>query len=75
MRVRATAGWGLRNAELAAEAALGNGASGAKRRHQKARAEAENVDPKVNSTAKRLKDTDGWHATCLSPRATKSKSS
>lgn len=44
--------------ELVAEAALEEGNAAAKRKYEKARKEAENVDPKVKLTAARVKEAD-----------------
>jgi len=44
--------------ELVAEAALEEGSAAAKRKYQKARKEAENVDPKVKLAAARVKEAD-----------------
>jgi hypothetical protein len=45
-------------AELAAEAALEDSGAAARRKYEKARKEAENVDPKVKLAAARVKEAD-----------------
>jgi hypothetical protein len=45
-------------AELVEAAALENGGPGSKRKYEKARKEAENIDPKIKAAAKRVKDAD-----------------
>jgi len=45
-------------AELAAEAALSEGGAPAKRKYEKSRKEAADIDPKIKGAARRLKDGD-----------------
>lgn len=45
-------------AELAAEAALADGGAPAKRKCEKARKEAADIDPKIKAAARKLKETD-----------------
>ena len=45
-------------AELAAESALADGGAPAKRKYEKAKKEAADVDPKIKAVAQKLKETD-----------------
>ena len=45
-------------AELVAEAAVAEGGAPAKRKYEKARKEAADVDPKIKAVAQKLKETD-----------------
>jgi hypothetical protein len=44
--------------EAAAEAALEEGGAGAKRKYEKAKDEAKDIDPKIKAAAKRVKEAD-----------------